>query len=219
LNQWNNIYINEGKDYKYYDILKPHPELPKVSEIFKNQNVCRVLDFGCGAGRNSIYLLKQGFEIFGIDNSVEGIKIFTEILNDLNLEANLRISDIFDKLPFKGEFFDAIISVQVLQHGLLDQILYAIAEVERILKPNGLIFITLCGRYSKGKVRQYLIQTAKQIAPRTYLPTKGNEKNLPHYIYNVKILKNHYRNFRILKLWKDNLDYFCFLGVKRNPLF
>ena len=81
-----------------------------------------------------------------------------------------------------------MISVQVLQHGKVNEIKGVIKEIRRILKPKGVIFVTLCGRISNGKVRDYLIKTAKKIAPRTYAPTKGNEVGLTHFIYNKKIM-------------------------------
>ncbi|MFX1537323.1 MAG: hypothetical protein ACFFDI_24205, partial [Promethearchaeota archaeon] len=53
-----------------------------------------------------------------------------------------------------------------------------------------------------------------KIAPRTYIPTMGSEKGLVHFIYNKKVIKDHYKNFEILNLWKDERDYYCFLAKK-----
>jgi len=103
-----------------------------------------------------------------------------------------------------------------LQHGKISEIKKAIKEIGRVLKPGGLVFITLSGRISKSKVRDYLIKTAKKIAPRTYVPTIGNEKGLAHFIYNKKFIKKHYHNFKILKIWKDSRDYYCFIAQNKN---
>ena len=214
--QWNKIYKKEGIKYKYYNIFRPHENMPDVSHFFKKQKVKRVLDLGCGAGRNLVYLSKKGFDMYGTDYAPEGLKIIKEKLKKEKTSCRLKLGNIFNKLPYENDFFDAIISVQVLQHGKVNEIKKAIKEIKRVLKPEGLIFITLSGRISKGKVRDYLIKTAKKIAPRTYVPTKGNEDGLTHFIYNKKLIKKHYYNFKILKIWKDSRDYYCFIAQNKN---
>lgn len=213
--QWDEIYQKEGCDYKYYDILKPHPDLLKVTEVFKAHGVKKVLDLGCGAGRNSIYLAQQGMDVQAIDSSAAGLQIFSEGLKKHGLHVESRVGNVLEPLPYDNASFDAIISVQVLQHGTLDQIILAISEIQRILKTGGIIFITLCGRLSKGKVRECLVRTAQKIAPRTYIPTLGSEVGLPHFIYNKKVLKQHYRAFTPIAMWKDDRDYYCFLAKKK----
>ena len=216
--QWNKIYKKEGINCSHYNILKPHEDIFKMSDFFKKQRVKKVLDLGCGAGRNLIYLSKKDFDVCGIDYAHEGLKIIKERLKKEKIKSNLKLGNIFNKLPYEDNFFDAVISIQVLQHGKVNEIKGAIQEIRRILKPSGLIFVTLCGRISNGKVRDYLIKTAKKIAPRTYIPTMGNEKGLTHFIYNKKIIKKHYYNFRILKIWKDSRNYYCFIAQNKNKV-
>jgi len=214
--QWNRIYKKEGINCSHYNILKPHEDISKVSDFFKKQKVKKVLDLGCGAGRNLIYLLEKGFDVYGIDYAPEGLRIIKSRLKKEKRKCSLKLSNVFNNLPYENNFFDAMISVQVLQHGKINKIKSAIKEIERVLKPGGLLFITLSGRISMGKVRPYLIKTAKKIAPRTYVPTKGNEAGLTHFIYNKKIIRGHYYNFKILKIWKDSRDYYCFIAQNKN---
>jgi hypothetical protein len=61
-----------------------------------------------------------------------------------------------------------------------------------------------------------LIKTAKKVAPRTYVPTIGKEKGIVHYIYNKEILKRHFVGFKIIDLWQDKEDYYCFIGILIN---
>jgi len=216
MKQWDRIYKNEGKSYKYYDITKPHRDIAKILKLFKKQKVKRILDLGCGLGRHVIFFAKHGFEVYGIDIAKEGLKILKKLLKEQNLKAELKIGNIFEKLPYDDNFFDAIVSVQVLQHGKLSEIKRAIAEIERVLKPSGLIFVTLSGRYSRGKIRYCLVKTAKKIAPRTYIPTKGNETGLTHYIFNKKVIKKLFYNFKILDLWKDDKDYYSLVAESKK---
>ncbi len=214
--QWDSIYKKGEKKYKYYKLTEPHEDIKKIKKIFKNKKINKILDLGCGVGRNLFYLTKEGFEVHGIDLAKEGIKIIKKNAKEKNIKIQLKVGNVFKRLPYPDNFFDAVISIQVLQHGSFNQIKKAITEIERILKPKGLIFITLCGRYSQGKLRYCLVKTAKKIAPRTYVPIVGNEIGLVHYIYNEQILKKHYRNFKILNLWRDSRDYYCFLGENKK---
>lgn len=212
LASWDAIYKNSGKDYQYYDVVKPHANIDKIVKLFDKKKVKRVLDLGCGGGRNLIYLARKGFKLYGLDSSKEGVDMTKNFLDKERLEADLIIGDAFKKLPYGSDFFDAVISVQVLEHARINDIKNAILEIRRVLKPNGVIFITLCGRYSKGKVRYCIVKTAKQIEPGTFVPTLGNEIGLPHHIYNAAEIKKHYKEFRIKEIWRDDKDYYCFIG-------
>ncbi|MBU0667187.1 MAG: methyltransferase domain-containing protein [Nanoarchaeota archaeon] len=215
MTQWNDIYKKEGKNYSHYDILEPHEEMKQLSKIFKKNNVKNILDLGCGAGRNLLYLSEQGFDVVGVDNAKEGLKILKKELKKKKLKSDLFLGNVFSKLPFGNNFFDAVISVQVLQHSTEKNIIKSISEIRRILKKDGLVFITLAGRIACGKVRYCLVKTAKEIAPNTFKPTIGNEKGLTHFIYNQKLIKKHFKDFRILDLYKDKKDYYCVFGKNK----
>jgi len=212
MTQWNEVYKKE-ESFKYYDLNNPHQDIPKLTKIFSKNS--KILDLGCGSGRNLIYLAKKGFQIYGLDSAEKGIKIIKQKLKKDNLQSKLTTQSFFQTLPYKDSSFDIIISIQSLQHGTETQIKKTIKEIHRILKPNGKIFVTLCGRYSKGKIRYCLVKTAKKIAPNTYKPTIGKEKDLTHFIYNKKLIQKHFKHFKITKFWKDDKDYYCFLAKKR----
>lgn len=212
MTQWNEIFKKGREKYSYYDILSPHESMDKVSSVFKKNKVKNVLDLGCGAGRNLWYLAKKGFKMWGIDLSQSGIRTAKKILEKKNLNAKLVVGNVYKKLPYEDGSFDAIVSVQVLQHSNEEGIKNAVKEIKRVLVPGGLVFITLCGRYSKGKVRYCLVKTARRISNHTYVPTCGDEKGLIHFIYTKNKIKNHYKDFKIQKMWKDDKDYYCFIG-------
>jgi len=150
--------------------------------------------------------------MYGIDIAEEGIKVLQNRLAETDLKVDLKVGNILETLPYPDSFFDSIISVQVMQHGTETEILTAIKEFRRVIKPGGILFITLCGRIANNKVRYLLVKTAKKIAPRTYKPTQGDEIGLTHYIYDKKTLLYHYKDFKPIKFWKDKRDYYCFPG-------
>lgn len=235
-NAWNSIYqkeIRKGLRYKYYNILKPHEDLGRFEKELSTRGFLRVLDLGCGAGRNLFPLVDSGFEVIGFDNSRSGLDVIrSKIKKDSGkykktdsgryknkdysrCKIQLKTGDVFSRLPFHDESFDAVMSIQVLNHSTEKKIIGAISEIERILKRGGLVFITLPGMYVNGKMRYYYNHDSREIGPRTRVPTKGEEKGLPHFYYNKEIILRHFRGFSMLEFWKDKKDYYCFIAEKK----
>lgn len=213
---WDKIYEKEGLDYQYYDVTVPHEDINKVIAEMKKRSVSKALDIGCGAGRNMIPMVSNGIKCWGVDDSAHGIEMCRKSLKKFGYKANLETYDIHDGLKYKDNFFDAVISVQTLSHGKEKQTLEVISEIHRVLRPGGLLFVTLCGTRSKGKLRYCLVKTAKKIAPRTYVPTIGNEIGLTHFMYNWLYVRKHFFQFSAMSTWKDSMDYFCLLAENKK---
>lgn len=216
MKQWNKIFEEKGRVF-----LEPKNEIIKIAKIFKKSGVKKVLDLGCGSGRHVVYLAKNGFDVYGFDIAEEGIKLAKEWLKDEHLKASFKIGSIYEKLPYKDDFFDAIISTHAIHHGKIEDVRKAIAEVKRVLKPGGLIFINLRKRrIRKFDLKNRIIEkyghqkvSYKMIAPRTYAPIEGGEKGLPHYLFDKKGIRKEFRAFKIHKIWtSDSGRHYCLLG-------
>lgn len=97
----------------------------------------KILDAGCGNGKNMIYFQNKGHIVKGIDFSNNLLKI----CEDKNLDV--KHSDI-RHLPFNDNEFDNTISIAVIHHLSTDQDrINAINELIRVTKPNGKILITV----------------------------------------------------------------------------
>jgi len=110
----------------------------------------RVLDAGCGSGQDSIFLAKQGFEVWGIDISNEAIKKAKKNKEKYKLEnLHFLVGDI-QNLKFEDEFFDAIYSGWVLHNLPLEK---PASEIHRVLKKRGIAFLAflLNTKYVKDK--------------------------------------------------------------------
>jgi SAM-dependent methyltransferase len=105
-----------------------------------------ILDAGCGGGRNLIYFLRNGNEVFGIDQNAEAIEqiryLAQMLAPNLSLD-NFQVSAV-EKMPFQNEKFDAIISSAVL-HFAADEthFIKMLSEMWRVLKSQGLFFARL----------------------------------------------------------------------------
>jgi len=206
-NAWNEVFKKDGIIFT-----KPQKSIYRIVRFFNKNRVKRVLDLGCGSGRHLVYLAKHGFDVYGIDIAEEGIKIARNWLTKEGLRAHLKVGDIYKKLPYKDNFFDAIICIRTLNHGKIEWIRRCIREMERILKPKGLIFLTVRKHVSKKHIPKEKLYGIKWIAPRTYIILDGPEKGLPHYRFNKKILLKEFKNFKILDLGVDAEGYYYLLG-------
>jgi len=109
----------------------------------------RVLDAGCGYGRNLVYLLRAGCEIFALDADAEGVGHVRELARELAPglpDENFRIGAI-EKMPFADGVADVVICNSVLHFARDEQhFLQMVAELWRVLRPGGMLFCRLGSR-------------------------------------------------------------------------
>ena len=109
----------------------------------------RVLDVGCGYGRNLVYLLREGCEIFALDANPEGVSHVRALARELapQLPAeNFRVGSI-EAMDFPDAFADVVICNSVLHFARDEQhFLAMVSELWRVLRPGGLLFCRLGSR-------------------------------------------------------------------------
>jgi SAM-dependent methyltransferase len=109
----------------------------------------RVLDAGCGYGRNLVHLLRQGCEVFAVDANAEGVEhvqaLAAQLAPDLPA-TNFRVGPI-EKMDFPDDFADVAICSSVL-HFARDEahFLAMLKELWRVLRPGGMLFCRLGSR-------------------------------------------------------------------------
>lgn len=105
-----------------------------------------VLDAGCGAGRNLVYLLQSGFDAYGIDAEAGAVdqvrRLAARLAPDLPPE-NFRVETV-DRMSFPDAFADVVLCSAVL-HFAADEAAFGamVAELWRVLKPGGMLFCRL----------------------------------------------------------------------------
>ena len=118
----------------------------------------RVLDAGCGGGRNLIYFFRSRFNTSGVDQSAEAIAQIQSLAAQLAPHLppdNFRVAAI-EQMPFDHQSFDVVISSAVL-HFARDEAHWSamVQEMWRVLKPGGIFFARLASTIGmEDKVRQ-----------------------------------------------------------------
>lgn len=134
----------------------------------------RVLDAGCGNGRNLVFLLRSGFEVFGVDESNAAItqtRRLAAALAPQLPEDNFRIEPV-ERMSFADAAFDVVLSSAVL-HFARDEAhwMAMVKETWRVLKAGGIFFARLAS--SIGMEDQ-----VRPIADRRYDLPDGSQRFL-----------------------------------------
>jgi tellurite methyltransferase len=106
----------------------------------------RIVDAGCGSGRNLIYLLKEGYEVFAADSdptAVERVRLLAASLRPDLPAANFRV-EALEEMSFPDAFADVVLSSAVLHFAREDaHFLAMLRGTWRVLKPGGMLFCRL----------------------------------------------------------------------------
>jgi SAM-dependent methyltransferase len=109
----------------------------------------RVLDAGCGYGRNLVYLLREGCEIFALDADPDGVEHVRQLSASLNTglpAENFQVGSI-ERMQFANGFADVVICNSVLHFARDERHFRAmLADLWRVLRPGGMLFCRLGSR-------------------------------------------------------------------------
>lgn len=107
---------------------------------------CRVLDAGCGGGRNLRYLLSQGFDVWAVDRDAAAVETVRALAESQGAPAGadrIRVSTV-DDLPFPDASFDFVMSSAVLHFADSPEHWRSLVdEMWRVLAPGGLLWARL----------------------------------------------------------------------------
>ncbi len=106
----------------------------------------RILDAGCGPGRNIFYLLKSGFDVFGVDANPGSIATVRQLAARLapHLSPDNFHAEPVEGMTFPDAFADVVLSIAVLHFAKDDaQFAAMIHELWRVLKPGGVLICRL----------------------------------------------------------------------------
>lgn len=130
------------------------------------RHAVRILEVGCGPGANLWYLVREGFDVAGIDGSGVALaqaraRLEAEGLVNGTRPVDLRHGD-FRTLPWADDHFDAVVDIEAIYANALGVITSCIGEIRRVLKPEGWFFGKMFGPKTTG------YDTGRMIEPNTF---------------------------------------------------
>jgi ubiquinone/menaquinone biosynthesis C-methylase UbiE len=116
------------------DSFSDNIERPAIERLTTAVTGARVLDLGCGSGPYSVWFAQRGAQVIGLDLSQTMISLARQRAIERGVEADFRVADIRDRLPFEDHQFDLVFSATALHY--VDDLCTAMTEVARVMKPD-----------------------------------------------------------------------------------
>jgi SAM-dependent methyltransferase len=134
----------------------------------------RIVDAGCGSGRNLVYLLQNGFDVFGADadaDAIAGVRRLAARLAPSLPPENFRVEPL-ERMTFGDGFADAVVCSAVL-HFARDEAQFGamLNGCWRLVKPGGLFFCRLASSIG-------MEDAIRQVSGRRYRLPDGSERFL-----------------------------------------
>jgi ubiquinone/menaquinone biosynthesis C-methylase UbiE len=126
----------------------------------------RVLDAGCGSGRNLLYLMRMGCRVSAVDTNKDAVAGVRELATELNTglpDGNFRVEPV-ENLSFDDASFDVVLSCAVL-HFARDAAHFdaMVNEMWRVLRPGGMLWVRLASAPGEGQAAFTYFVTPDQL--------------------------------------------------------
>jgi 2-polyprenyl-3-methyl-5-hydroxy-6-metoxy-1,4-benzoquinol methylase len=154
----------------------------------------KILDVGCGSGRNSLALAKIGFEVYGMDFVESAITSLSSEAKKEGFKIKAIVHDLTTKWPFTNGFFDAAFINVVLDSINQEGRFFIARELARTLKSKGLLFI-----YEPSINDEYYKQFLKNNSLRFVCP----DDNIEREIFTKETICEPFENLFDIKIIRE----------------
>ncbi|HEX7179435.1 MAG TPA: class I SAM-dependent methyltransferase [Nitrososphaeraceae archaeon] len=123
---------------------------------FKKQGVKKLLELGCGQGRDTIFFASNDLDVHALDSSIIAVENLHKKLREKNISIDLKHFDARQGIPFSNNFFDAIYAHMFFNMCFTDEELkFLFIESNRVLKNDGMLYFSVRSdkdaQYNTGK--------------------------------------------------------------------
>ena len=175
------------------DWMFPAENFIRIFKInFKNNKKLRCLDFGCGDGRHTEFLIQNGCKVLATDISTAAINLTKLRLPKFNNFYKYKsLEDFKSNISKNKKKFDLIVCWETIHFlGDLNKIINLISIFKKILKKKGKIIITFPAE------DHYLLKN-KKIGLSSYLIKEEERKGMKITAPNLKKLKIIYKQLKL----------------------
>jgi len=123
---------------------------------FKKQGVKKLLELGCGQGRDTIFFASNDLDVHTLDSSIIAQENLHKKQREKNISIDLKHFDARQGIPFSNNFFDAIYAHMFFNmHFTDDELKFLFIECNRVTKNNGMLYFSVRSdkdaQYNTGK--------------------------------------------------------------------
>jgi SAM-dependent methyltransferase len=164
--------IHTREYLEFYDQLRERNESVDFSNAFYEYDAFagkKVLDVGCGNGYVLSRYARGGADAYGVDLTPTAVALAERRFELMNLNGIIEVASA-ESLPFSDGEFDGVCSIGVVHH--TPDTAKALAEIHRVLKPGGRVFLMV---YHRNSVMYQLKFRAQSIARRKPMQQLVNE--------------------------------------------
>lgn len=151
----------------------------------------RILDAGCGYGRNAQFFIQNNYDIWGLDQSEEAISILQQSISgwNTNYDQDKFLLGDLEAIPFEDGYFGFIISSAVL-HFAKDRshFIQLFEELIRVLRPNGILWFRMTAKHT-------ITEHAEELQEDVYLLADGSTRYLLDLAVLNGLMEKHQLEF------------------------
>lgn len=186
------MYLNEELYNTNSWLQKPIKTVRDISLLFDEYSEIRVLDLGCGIGRNSIYIAERFKDKRCVVDCVDLLDIAIEKLmqnaKEHNVASNINgITKSIEEFKINTQSYDFIMAISALEHiDTEESFLLKLNEIKNGLKENGIACLVI-----NSNVKETNLNTNESIDAQfeVNLSTEKLQKNLQEVFNGWEILK------------------------------
>ncbi len=201
--------------------LQPNPEFLALLPELRLAGCERVLDAGCGVGRQLVPLAREGFQVVGVDREASVLQVLKGRLQAAALSAPLLLADL-RRLPVATGCFDLGVSINVINHGDAAAFRDYCRELDRVLKVGAYLFIYVSPLTFAARV---MLPGTRRLEPGTLVDIATPDGKMVHHFPTPQELKGQFPGYEVRRLetiqaaipfmGNVEMDQLIFYGRKR----
>ncbi len=189
---WDSYWAAGDADERW---LKADPQVVALAPRLWEEGVTRVLDYGCGVGRHTVFLSEKGFRAYTCDPSPRAVASCRRWLRTQGLRARVKTAPA-NSVPYPNGFFHWVIAFNVVYHNTLADMEALIRGLRRVTRREGYLFLTLIS------TRNHKYGLGREVEPGTFVNPQSaleHEQGLPHHYSDREEVAHVVRGWEVVE--------------------
>ncbi|EJP6470955.1 class I SAM-dependent methyltransferase [Clostridium sporogenes] len=164
----------------------------------ENRNNIKVLDLGCGSGRNTVALAEEGFQVYACDYSKDCVEITKKRCEKIKApKVEIKQNSNID-IPIEDDMLDSVVACGSLFYNNLQNRKVMMNNIIRVLKKGGIFWSNW------RTIEDSMYNKGKEIEKNFYILDDDGREGLAYYFATIEELKQlySYAGFKIYNIEK-----------------